>query len=136
MKATITLLNKLKRLDSVTGMDVWYKYILNNIDYKKGMVQNISGTTVSMGQTFTVLIPFSDNFLPYDAWKSSEERDTHYTMSVGDIVLVGISLEEDVTPNSIPTIKQKYSSYVCEVRSVEEAESKYGVRYQLKVSGV
>ena len=68
MVGNITLLNRLKRQDSVTNTDIWYKTIIKNCTYKKDRVSNVNGTVVSMGQSFTILIPFTGNYLPYKEW--------------------------------------------------------------------
>ena len=69
MNGNITLLNRLKRKDSVTNTDVWYKTQIQNCVYKKDRITTVNGTVVSMGQAFTVLIPFTGNYLPYKDWK-------------------------------------------------------------------
>lgn len=132
MIGTITICNKLNHKDSVTGLDVWYKTVLENIKYKKDKVTSVVGTDVSMGNSFTILIPFSDKYLPYSEWKDSN-RDTHYTMSQGDYIFF-TDLQEEVTPSNVTELKSQY--VCCEVRSVEEVVKKYGVKIQLRVSGV
>lgn len=136
MRTKITLLNKLKKSDSVTGLDVWYKYFISEVEYKKERVVDVNGTNVSMGDSYTVLIPFDDLFKPYQEWKVLPDKEKFYTISPGDIVLLGIELETEVTPNIIPTIRKIYEPILCEVRSIQEVEQKYGCNYRLKLGGV
>lgn len=132
MIGNITICNKLDRRDSATGLDVWYKTVLRGIKYKKDKITSVVNTEVSMGNSFTILIPFSDGYLQYPQWKNSS-RDMHYTMSQGDYIFFG-EVEEEVTPNNIIKLKSKYEC--CEVRSVEEVIKKHGVKIQLRVGGV
>ena len=41
MNTTITLLNKLKKNDSITGLDIWYKYFIQNVEYTRKDISNI-----------------------------------------------------------------------------------------------
>ena len=92
MRGTITILNRLKKKDSTTGLDVWYKTILNDIKYKQDKVTSVVGTEVSMGEEYVILIPFSNNYVPYHEWKNSADKDNTYTMSQGDYIYLGIGL--------------------------------------------
>lgn len=136
MQGTVTILNKLKRQDSVTGLDVWYKTIFENIKYSQTKVTTVVGTEVSMGQQFTILIPFTGKYVPYNEWKNSSNKDNTFTISQGDYIFLGIGLEEEVTPNNVLKLKNQYEPQVCEVRSIEEVPQKYGVKIQLRISGV
>lgn len=135
MLGTITLLNKLKRKDSITGLDVWYKTIINDCVYKKDKVSDVSGNTVSMGQQFTVLIPFTGKYLPYKEWKTLDDKSGYYTMSNQDVIILDEVLEE-ITANNITDIKNAYEPNTCEIRSIEQVEQEPSVRYEFRVGGV
>ncbi len=75
MTNTAIILNRLNRLDSVTKLDVWYKTAIPQVEWSKSSIANIQGTQVSMGNTFTVLIPFSDNYAPYAEWKELVDKN-------------------------------------------------------------
>lgn len=130
----ITIVNRLKRTDSITGMDVLYNTILTDIDYHISKVTVANGTSISMGQEFIILIPFTNKYLPYPKWIKSD-RTSYFTMSQGDYIFIG-EVDEDITLSNIVQLKNKYSGMCCEVRSVTEAENKLGTKVQLKVSGV
>ena len=132
----ITILNRLARQDSQTGLDVWYKQVLKDVPYKIEKVTNVVGTTVSMGETFTILIPFNDKYLPYNEWKQALDKDLVFTLSQGDIIVLDAEVDDTITPNTIPTIKNKYKPTACEVRSIVEVPKRPGVNIQLKVSGI
>lgn len=138
MESIITICNKLKRQDSVTGLDVWYKTVLGKVKYKQTKVTSVVGTDVSMGQSYTILIPFDEKYMPYEEWKSATNKETRYTMSQGDYIFFR-NLTEEVTPNNIVKLKTKYEPNVCQVRSIEEIpidSQKYGIKIQLRVGGV
>ena len=135
MQGTITLLNRLKRKDSVTNTDVWYKSVIENCVYKKDRISNISGTVVSMGQQFTILIPFTDKYLPYKEWKAFEDKTGYYTLSNQDVIILDI-VEEDVTAQNIIQVKNDYEPNTCEIRSIEQVDKKLSVQFEFRVGGV
>ena len=135
MNGNITLLNKLKRKDSVTNTDVWYKTKIQNCVYKKDRITTVNGTVVSMGQAFTVLIPFTGNYLPYKDWKKLEDKTGFYTLSEQDVIVLDDVIEE-VTPQNITQIKNDYEPNTCEIRSIEQVNQVFSVQFEFRVSGV
>ena len=135
MNCNITLLNRLKRKDSVTNTDVWYKTKIQNCVYKKDRITTVNGTVVSMGQAFTVLIPFTGNYLPYKDWKQLEDKTGFYTLSEQDVIILDDVIEE-VTPQNITQIKNDYEPNTCEIRSIEQVNQVFSVQFEFRVSGV
>ena len=135
MNGNITLLNRLKRKDSVTNTDVWYKTKIQNCVYKKDRITTVNGTVVSMGQAFTVLIPFTGNYLPYKDWKKLEDKTGFYTLSEQDVIILDDVIEE-VTPQNITQIKNDYEPNTCEIRSIEQVNKVFSVQFEFRVSGV
>ena len=135
MNGNITLLNRLKRKDSVTNTDVWYKTKIQNCVYKKDRITTVNGTVVSMGQAFTVLIPFTGNYLPYKDWKKLEDKTGFYTLSEQDVIILDDVVEE-VTPQNITQIKNDYEPNTCEIRSIEQVNQVFSVQFEFRVSGV
>lgn len=135
MQGTVTLLNKLKRKDSVTNTDVWYKTILQDCVYKKDKISNINGTIVSMGQQFTILIPFTEKYLPYKDWKNLDDKTGYYTLSNQDVIILD-NVAEEVTASNITDIKNAYEPNTCEIRSIEHVEQKLSIKYEFRVGGV
>ena len=135
MNGNITLLNRLKRKDSVTNTDVWYKTKIQNCVYKKDRITTVNGTVVSMGQAFTVLIPFTGNYLPYKDWKKLEDKTGFYTLSEQDVIILDDVVEE-VTPQNITQIKNDYEPNTCEIRSIEQVDKVFSVQFEFRVSGV
>ena len=135
MNGNITLLNRLKRKDSVTNTDVWYKTHIQNCVYKKDRITTVNGTVVSMGQAFTILIPFTGNYLPYKDWKKLEDKTGFYTLSEQDVIILDDVIEE-VTPQNITQIKNDYEPNTCEIRSIEQVNQVFSVQFEFRVSGV
>lgn len=135
MNGTITLLNKLKRKDSTTGLDVWFKTIIKDCVYKKDKISNVSNTVISMGEEYTILIPFTGGYMPYKEWKNLADKTGYYTLSNQDVIILG-EVTEEVTANNITEIKNAYEPNTCEIRSIEQVEQKLSVRYEFRVGGV
>jgi len=128
----ITVLYKLKKEDNQQKIDAWYKTFLNNAEYSVKKIASVSGTTVSMGQTFVVLIPFDNLYRPYDEWKN----DTiGYTLNTGDLIVLGEHIPDTPTASNITAIKNSYKGRICDVRVIMEATRKVGM-VRLKVEGV
>ena len=135
MLGTITLLNKLKRKDSTTNIDVWYKTVIKDCIYKKDKISTVNGNIVSMGQQFTILIPFTSKYLPYRDWKQLEDKTGYYTLSEQDVIILDI-VTEDITAQNITQIKNDYEPNTCEIRSIEQVEQKLSVNFEFRVGGV
>lgn len=135
MVGTITLLNKLKRKDSTTNIDVWYKTVIKDCTYKEDKISTVNGNIVSMGQQFTILIPFTGKYLPYKDWKQLEDKTGYYTLSEQDVIILDI-VTEDITAQNITQIKNDYEPNTCEIRSIEQVEQKLSVNFEFRVSGV
>ena len=135
MNGTITLLNKLKRKDSATGLDVWFKTIIQDCVYKKDKISNVSNTVISMGEEYKILIPFTGGYMPYKEWKNLADKTGYYTLSNQDVIILD-EVTEEVTANNITEIKNAYEPNTCEIRSIEQVEQKLSVRYEFRVGGV
>lgn len=135
MQGSITLLNRLKRKDSVTNTDVWYKTVINNCIYKKDRITGVDGKVVSMGQQFTILIPFTGKYVTYNEWKKLEDKTGFFTISNQDVIILE-DVAEDVTDKNITQVKQEHEPNTCEVRSIEQVIKRNGVNFEFRVGGV
>ena len=129
----VTIVNKLKKADSGVGAttDTYKKTVINTAEFRKKTVRNVSGSTVSIGETETVLIPFGSGYLPYETWKTDTSKG--FTMEVGDLIFYG-TIAETPTSANISTLKQTYKN--CDVRTVDVAKNNGFARVQVKVEGV
>lgn len=132
-----TICNRLNRVHSNTGLDVWYKHQLEGVKYKINEVTSVQGTITSMSQSFTILIPVNPLYLPYDEWKDEVDKTATFTLSQGDYIFLDVDLSDEiVNANTIITLKNSYKSKACEVRSIMEVPTHTGIQYQLKVGGI
>ena len=130
---TVTIVNKLKKADSGDGAtsDTWKKTVINSAEFHKKVIRNVSGSTVSIGESEVVLIPFGSGYLPYETWKADTSKG--FTMEPGDVVFYG-TIAETPTSANISTLKQTYKN--CDVRTVDVAKNNGFARVQVKVKGV
>lgn len=89
---TITLYNCIKAKDNGGKQDIWRKTVLHNCFYKtkEDIVQ--SGTTLSKACTYTVRIPENNAYRRYPEY--CREPEGHFTVSNGDIVVLGECVDE------------------------------------------
>lgn len=132
---TITVLNKLRRSDSLTGRDVWYKTIINDAVWYTDSARSAGNSTVYIGSYITVLVPFHDDYLDYLEWRKFGKQDDYFTISVGDYVVKGI-VEEEITAENIIKVLETYGENVCYVRHHNANHDRFGARVQLKIQGV
>ena len=131
----ITILNKLKRTDSLTGSDVWYKQVVTDAAWYKRSEKTVQGSSVLIGTYVNVLIPFHTDYLPYTEWRLAGNPDDYFTMSVDDYIVLG-DVEETVTANNITQVVQKYSGMYCLVKHITENYNRFGAKIQLSIEGV
>jgi len=129
-----TILCKVPRQQSESGLDEWYKMPLTGCVYKRSKVTNVSGTTVSMSQIYTVLLPFDDAYVSYDQWVGLADKQDTYSVSQGDYIVFG-EVKEEITPDTVRDILDAFPNH-CEVRSIEEVKQTHGAKYRLKIQGV
>lgn len=132
---TITIFNKLRRDDSITGRDVWHKTVIHNAAWYTDSARSAGGSAVYIGSYITILIPFENNYLPYIEWKKPGMQDGHYTMSLSDYVVKG-EVTESITADNIVKTLEKYGEDVCLVKHHNELHNRFGATVQLKIQGV
>lgn len=129
----ITILNKLRGTDSITKIDVWYKTTLEGCARYTETERGISGDKALIANVVKVMIPFSDNYLPYREWRNNP--DGHYTMSAGDYIILG-DVSEEITAQNVVKIMTEYGSDKCIVKAVRELDKRELNKVQLYIEGV
>lgn len=129
----VTIVNKLKKADIGAGAtaDTYKKTVINTAEFRKNTVRSVSGNTVSLGETETVLIPFGSGYLPYETWKTDTSKG--FTMEPGDLIFYG-TLSETPTSANLTSLKNTYKN--CDARSVLVAKNNGIARVQLMIEGV
>ena len=131
----MTILNKLKRTDSKTGVDVWRKSTVDDVVWYTKSARSAGSSSVFIGTYITVLFPFNSRYLPYMEWKKPGNQDEHFTMSSGDYIILG-DVPENITANNIIKVLEQYGENVCQVKHHNANYKRFGARVQLKVEGV
>lgn len=134
MDTTITLVNKLNRKDTQSGVDEWYKTEIQGCKYKKISHHNVTEKTTVIGESFTVLIPFTDKLLDYSDWKTAD-KSKYYTIRPADYIFIG-ELDEEVTANNLTTLYNDYKDRALQVKSYTQVVKALWTDYELKVEGV
>lgn len=131
----VTILNKLKRTDNKTGVDVWRKSTVDDVVWYTKSARSAGSSSVFIGTYITVLFPFNSRYLPYMEWKKPGNQDEHFTMSSGDYIILG-DVPENITANNIIKVLEQYGENVCQVKHHNANYKRFGARVQLKVEGV
>ena len=131
----VTILNKLKRTDSKTGVDVWRKSTVDDVVWYTKSARSAGSSSVFIGTYITVLFPFNSRYLPYMEWKKPGNQDEHFTMSSGDYIILG-DVPANITANNIIKVLEQYGENVCQVKHHNANYKRFGARVQLKVEGV
>lgn len=132
---TVTILNRLKRTDSSTNTDVWYKTILTDAAWYTSVEKSVDSSGVYIGTSVTVLLPFHDDYIPYSEWKELGVQDSCFTMSTGDYIVLGV-VDEDITAQNIVKVMESYGGKKCVVKHHQENYDRFGARVQIKIEGV
>lgn len=134
-KERITLFNKLKRKDSLTNVDIWYKTILDDVVWYRSTERDVLANGVAIGDYITILVPFNESYIPYNEWKVKNMQTEHYTISVGDYVVKG-EVDDNIDSSNIVKELEKYGEDVCLVKSFKETHERFGANVQLRIQGI
>lgn len=109
---TITLYNCIRAKDIRANKDVWRKTVLRDCFYKASETVVQDGTSASKVSTYTARIPAHDRFLRYPLY--CKTPDGYFTVSVGDIVVLGECAEDitDEMPAAKLLIKHKPDAFI------------------------
>lgn len=132
----ITIINKLKRVDTDDKkLDVWYKHTVDNAVWYEESARNSGGNAVYIGTYITVLIPFNDDYMDYRDWKKLEDKDSKFTMSSGDYIVLG-DVPEEVNASNIVKLMEEYGNNSCTVKHIKRPHKRFNATVQLKIEGV
>lgn len=110
---TITVYNCFRAADNPDSTkDIWYRTVLHDCYYKNVMGRVDNEKSASMQNVYTARIPESRAYLPYHEWigLSEESRESHFSFSLGDIVVKGECMDEitGTKPNTATELLQRY----------------------------
>lgn len=128
----ITIVNKLKKADTKDkATDELVVAKITGEKYREKTVRSVSNSTVSIGQSIILLIPFGKGYLPYSEWKSDTSKG--FTMQTGDTIFFE-DIAEEITIKTISSLKANHNSMT--VKSVVVAEDNGIATVQLQIEGV
>ncbi|MDO4549097.1 MAG: hypothetical protein Q4D04_13460 [Clostridia bacterium] len=97
---TITVYNRLPAVsDDGRRVIRWQRRVLGGCLWVGKLVGNTRRSFDGDYIAVSVRIPLDTDFLPYDEWIASPERDERFTLSPGDIAVLG-AVEGDITSAS------------------------------------
>ena len=130
----VTILNRQKRTTNTSGVDTWYKTIVYNAAWYEEAVRTVVNNGVVIGTVLKVLIPFSDDYMPYKEWSKLTDKGSHFTMSPGDYVILG-DVTEEVTASNVVSVVNQYEDKCC-VKHITKPHKRFGATVQLKIEGI
>nr|DAU37950.1 MAG TPA: hypothetical protein [Caudoviricetes sp.] len=133
----ITILNKLKRADSLTNEDVWYKHVIDNAARYKKVERGASASSAIINTYTQILIPFQTDtpYMAYSYWKLPGNQDDSFTLSTGDYIILG-DVTETILASNIVKIIQQYGDLACQVKHYTECAKRFSATVQLEIEGV
>lgn len=132
---TVTIFNKLRRDDSGTGVDEWKKTVIKDAVWYTRSVMTAGGSAAYIGTYHTIDIPYHEEYLDYNDWRELSDKDSHFTISSGDYVILGEVLE-DVNANNIISVAKKYGERCCMVKNHRTLPQRFGAKVQVSIEGV
>ena len=88
---TITLYNRIRAADTKDRKEKWIRTVISGCFYK-AQVNTVLTTQATVSNTYTVRIPKDSRYLSYPEFLKNPAG--HFTVSMDDIVVVGICQEE------------------------------------------
>ena len=122
-----TIINKLKKADSATGVDVWYKHELYDCFWDVISQATQAGQQTYLGATKSVQIPANQGipFAEYELWAQGN-MDSHFTVSPDDYIVLG-EVHEDINAGNIVSVMNKYGDKACRIKVFNNLDFTKGV---------
>lgn len=126
---TVTVINKLSARDASLGADAYYAQVIDSALWSSQISRTVDAEgTVQIGQSVKVHIADRSEYLPYDEWKAAGNRDSYFTMRVGDYIALG-TIDGEVTASKLPSIIKSKGSDIMQVqafRDLRDPSTRYG----------
>ncbi len=111
--------------------DVWKRTVLQNCFARVEIIKSVSGNEISAASSFTVRIPASESYLPYENWAAA--NCVGWTLRAGDIVVMG-EVRDEITPEkNAAKLLAKYKDSAFKIRAFTD-NSRY-TQPHYKVAG-
>lgn len=126
---TVTVINKLDARDSTLGKDTYYTQVIDSALWSAQVSRTVDTEgTVQIGRSVKCHVADCSEYLPYDEWKSAENRDDYFTVRTGDYIVLG-TVDGDVTASTISDIRKAKGQDFMQVqafRDLRDQSTRYG----------
>ena len=113
----ITVLNKIDGKDNDTGVDIWKKTEVNDVEIKRVENRVFSGKEVYTSFDYEVMFSNIENYVAYkDLVQNTSYIDT-FTLRTGDYIVFS-TFDEEVTSKNITSILKDFEDDVIKVKNV------------------
>ena len=113
----ITVLNKIDGEDNDTGLDIWKKTEVDDVEIKRVENRVFNGKEAYTSFDYEVMFSNIDNYVTYkDLVKNTFYIDT-FTLRTGDYIVFS-TFDEDVTSKNITSILKDFEGDVIKVKNV------------------
>ena len=113
----ITVLNKIDGEDNDSGLDIWKKTEVDDVEIKRVENRVFNGKEAYTSFDYDVMFSDIENYVTYkDLIKNTSYIDT-FTLRTGDYIVFS-TFDEDVTSKNITSILQAFEGDVIKVKNV------------------
>ena len=113
----ITVLNKIDGEDNDSGLDIWKKTEVDDVEIKRVENRVFNGKEAYTSFDYDVMFSDIDNYVAYkDLVKNTSYIDT-FTLRTGDYIVFS-TFDEDVTSKNITSILKDFEDDVIKVKNV------------------
>lgn len=113
----ITVLNKIDGEDNESGLDIWKKTEVDDVEIKRVENRVFNGKEAYTSFDYDVMFSDIDNYVTYkDLVKNTSYIDT-FTLRTGDYIVFS-TFDEDVTSKNITSILKDFEGDVIKVKNV------------------
>lgn len=128
---TITILNRVKAIDSPSKVDTWYKTVVKDCMWTSRTNRTLNGKDVIISQSLVCRIPSHAQYKDYKQWVKDPNK--FFTLVAGDYAILG-EVTEEITPQNILTIVNKYKPDAFQINSIRI--NAVGILDHYKIEGV
>lgn len=119
-----------------TKKDEWFRHVIPVlVRWKSRTERSVSGTSASVANTYVVVMPPSDQYMPETEWKQLSDKSRYFTLQKGDLLALG-EVDAEITgiaPNRESEVKAALEPNVMTIKSIEDnTRVVHGRHYRLE----
>ena len=113
----ITVLNKIDGEDNDTGLDIWKKTEVDDVEIKRVENRVFNGKEAYTSFDYDVMFSDIDNYVTYKDLVKNTSYIDNFTLRTGDYIVFS-TFDEDVTSKNITSILKDFEGDVIKVKNV------------------